>query len=59
MMYYMGVQYVVMGSADDFRETSVGNIRVFLTDFHPMTGITEEHFVIEASPISLKWSGEQ
>lgn len=58
-MFYSGVQYVVMGTADDFRETSVGDVRIFITDSHPMTGIEEEHFVIEISPIYLnRWIGE-
>ena len=59
LMIYSGVQYVVMGAADDFRETSVGGARVFITDSHPMTDITEDHFVIEVSPIYLKWDGKE
>ncbi|MCR5793873.1 MAG: hypothetical protein K6G61_00825 [Solobacterium sp.] len=58
MMYYSGVQYVIMGSAGDFRETSVGDARVCIADSHPMTDITGDHFVIEVSPVSLKWTGE-
>ncbi len=59
IMFYSGVQYVVMGSADDFRETSIGDVRVSVTDSHPMTDIKEEHFVIEISPVYLKWNEEQ
>lgn len=55
-MLYSGAQYVILGSADGFTETSIGDIRVFITDAHPMTGIEEDHFVIELSPISLKWN---
>ncbi len=55
VMFYSGVQYVVMGTADDFNETYVGDVRIFITDSHPMTDIEEEHFVIEISPIYLKW----
>lgn len=57
IMFYCGVQYVVMGKADDFMETSVGDVKVFITDSHPETEIKEDHFVIEASPIYLKWNG--
>ena len=57
-MFYSGVQYIVMGSADDFEEDSIGNVRVFITDSHPMTDIEEDHFVIEFSPIYLKWNGD-
>ena len=59
IMFYSGVQYVVMGSADDFRETSIGDVRVFIADSHPMTDIKEDHFVIEISPIYLKWNGDR
>lgn len=59
IMFYSGVQYVVMGSADDFGETSIGDVRVSVTDSHPMTDIKEEHFVIEISPVYLKWNEEQ
>ena len=55
---YSGAQYVVLGAADEFGETSVRNVRVFVADSHPMTGIAEEHFVIELSPIWLDWTGE-
>ena len=54
-MFYSGAQYVIMGTADDFKETSVGDVSIFITDSHPMTDIEEEHFVIEISPIYLKW----
>ena len=56
MMFYSGVQYVVLGTADCFEETSIGSVRVFVADSHPITDITEDHFVIEAAPIYLKWT---
>jgi len=58
-MYYSGVQYVVLGTVDDFKETSVAGVQVFITDSHPMTDITEEHFVIETSSILLRWTDGQ
>lgn len=54
IMFYSGVPYVLMGSADDFEETSIGDAQVFITDSHPMTDIKEAHFVIEISSIYLK-----
>ena len=57
-MTYSGVQYVVMGAPNDFRETSIENVRVFLAESHPMTDIQEQHFVIEIAPVYLKWTGE-
>lgn len=59
MMFYSGVQYVILGLADDFRETAIGDVRVVITNSHPMTGIKENHFVIEISPVYLKWNGDQ
>ena len=58
-MYYGGVQYVVMGTAEDFRESSVGDVRVSVTDSHPMTDVKEDHFVIETSSLRMKWSGDE
>ena len=58
-MFYSGVQYVILGKADEFKESSVGKARVLITDSHPMTGIMEDHFVIEISPVFLKWDETQ
>ncbi len=55
VMFYSGVQYVVMGKADDFEDTSVGDVSIFITDSHPMTDIEEDHFVLEISPVYLRW----
>ena len=58
-MFYSGAQYVVIGAADDFMETSIGTVRIVETDSHPVTDIQEEHFVIELSPIYLRWNHEE
>ena len=58
VMFYSGAQYVLMGSRDDFEETSIGDVKVWVTDSHPMTDMEEEHFVIEISPIRLPWKEE-
>ncbi len=54
--FYSGVQYVLMGKPEEFAEAEIGNARVFVTDSHPMTDVAEEHFVIEISPVTLKWT---
>ena len=59
IMFYSGVQYVILGSVDDFKETSIGDLSVFITDSHPITNIKVDHFVIEISPIYLKWNGDR
>jgi len=56
IMYYAGAQYVIMGSSDDFKDTLIDDVRISVTDSHPMTDIDEDHFVIEISPICLKWN---
>ena len=58
-MLYSGVQYVIIGTPDDFEETSVGSVSITVTDSHPMTDIAEDHFVIETSPVTLEWTGEE
>lgn len=55
-MLYCGVQYLIMGTRDGFEETSVGSVRVSITDSHPATNIEEDHFVIEISSLYLKWN---
>ena len=52
---YISGQYIVYGEPDDFVEKVIGNASVNLTDTHPSTGIDEAHFVIEISPVRLKW----
>lgn len=52
---YISGQYIVYGEPDDFVKKVIGNVSVNLTDLHPDTGINEAHFVIEISPVRLKW----
>lgn len=52
---YVAAQYVVFGRAEDFKETSVDSVKIDVAEAHPATKINEEHFVIEISPIRLKW----
>ena len=59
LMFYSGVQYVVIGLDDDFKETMIGEVRAFIADSHPMTDIMEDHFVVEIAPIYLRWIGEE
>ena len=53
---YSGVQYIVMGDPASFQETDVAGVHIAIADSHPMTDLSEEHFVIEISPIILKWT---
>ena len=56
MIEYMAVQYVVMGMPDDFFATDVSGVQIGIADSHPTTDISEDHFVIEISPITLPWT---
>ena len=58
MVLYSGVQYVALGKEVGFEETDIGKVHVFVTESHPMTDITEDHFVIEVSPIYLNWTDQ-
>lgn len=53
---YIGVQYIVIGNRSGFTETSIGDVNVRIAESHPSTDITEDHFVIEIDPITLKWT---
>lgn len=53
---YITVQYVVMGDPLNFRETDISGVHICLAESHPMTDISDNHFVIEISPIKLKWT---
>ena len=56
MIEYFDVQYIVMGSRLDFKDTTISGVHIGIADSHPMSEIKEEHFVIEISPILLKWT---
>ncbi len=54
-IHYVGVQYIVLGSSDDFKRTTITDVKIDITQSHPSTNIKEEHFVIELSSIYLRW----
>ncbi len=54
MLEYLCAQYIVYGTSEDFWETSVDSVHIGMAGPHPSTGIADEHFVIELSPIYLK-----
>jgi len=53
---YPAVQYIVMGKEAMFCETDISGVRIGIADSHPMTDISADHYVIELSPVKLKWS---
>ena len=54
MMEYRACQYVVLGSCEENYRHTVGGVEVCKARFYPETGVKEEHFVLELSPIRLK-----
>ena len=52
---YSGVQYIVMGTDAGFEPSAVGGVNIEMAESSPYTDIDEDHFVIELSPITLKW----
>ncbi len=53
---YFGVQYIVLGKPDDFRENEIGEFQIRQAESHPMTDIEKDHFVIEINGlITLQW----
>lgn len=55
LIEYIGVQYIVFGNDQDFDEKRIEDAKIYIATSHPSTEISEEHFVIEVSPIRLKW----
>ena len=51
---YLMAQYIVMGKSDGFEDTKINDVEISITESHPMTNITEPHFVIEICPVYLK-----
>lgn len=54
MIEYCACQYVVLGSCEENYRHTVGGVEVRRAVFYPTTGVQEEHFVLELSPIRLR-----
>lgn len=55
MPYYV-CQYVVFGTCPKDYHHQIGTVTIDLGMSYPSTGIEEEHFVLDACTIELKWS---
>ena len=55
MIQYIGEQYIVLGSRDGFEPTEISGISIDIAESHPATQLSCEHFVIELSPLRLRW----
>jgi hypothetical protein len=54
MLEYSACQYIVFGSCPDTYSHRIGDVEFRVASSYPSTGIEEEHFVLEFSPIRLK-----
>lgn len=57
-IFYLGPQYLVLGSRGGFQATQVSGVSIDFADSHPPAPLEEEHFVIELSLICLPWREE-
>ena len=53
-MDYQIVQYLIVGSLDDFKETSIGGIEIGISDCHPSATYEGEYFIIDAGVFHIK-----
>ena len=53
---YIAVQYIVIGNAANLKSEDVYGVHIGIADSHPMADIDEEYYIIEISPIRLKWA---
>jgi hypothetical protein len=54
MLEYCACQYIVFGGCPDTYRHKIGDVEFCVAASYPSTGIREEHFVLEFSPIRLK-----
>jgi hypothetical protein len=53
ILEYCACWYIVFGSCPDTYRYKIGDVDFCVASAHPSTGIEEEHFVLEFSPIRL------
>ena len=54
ILEYCVCQYIVFGCCCDTYSYKIGDVEFRIAQLYPETGIKEEHFVIEFSPIKLE-----
>lgn len=53
-MDYPIVQYLIAGNPDDFKETTIGDIKIGISESHPTAIYEGEHFIIDAGEFHIK-----
>ena len=59
ILEYCSCQYIVFGSCQTGYSHTVGNVEVRVATSYPSTGIEGEYFVLDFSPIRLKWRASE
>ena len=54
MLEYCGCQYIVFGNCEPEYHHRIGDVEFRVATSYPGTGIEQEHFVIEFSPVRLR-----
>ncbi len=55
MLEYCCCQYIVLGKCDSKYSYQIDNVEFRVATSYPITGVAEEHFVIELFPIWLEF----
>ena len=55
MLEYCCCQYIALGNCEPEYHHRIADIEFRVAKFHPETGIGQAHFVLEFSPIKLKY----
>lgn len=53
---YIFAQYILLGSSEGFQEKKIEGVDLYLACTHPETDIKESHFVLDFSPLRLRWT---
>lgn len=53
-MDYPIVQYLIVGDPDDFKETSIDDVKIGISDCHPTAAYEGEHFIIDVGVFHIK-----
>lgn len=53
MDYYL-VQYLIVGNPDDFQDTKIGEVSIGISECHPDSNYSGEHFIIDAGNFHIR-----
>lgn len=53
-MKYFEAMYLIVGNADGFKETQIGDVEIYIETSHPAATYKGEYFIIGAGPFHIK-----